>query len=176
MDKKINDNAIEMADVHYGDADYNLLVYWFLLKENMSHKKIQKLCYYAEAWSLALNNRDILIDGLEFQAWPHGPVNVDIWNKCKDFGWREIMLKKNFVNNKKEEIEKRFSPKQIELLELIWRSYGQYTADELEYMTHSEDPWKKTREGLGPFEKSNRVIPKELMKEFYLNSGMYSAE
>ena len=23
---------------------------WFLLKEDMTHKKIQKLCYYAEAW------------------------------------------------------------------------------------------------------------------------------
>ena len=27
---------------------------WFLQKESCSHKKLQKLCYYAVAWSYAL--------------------------------------------------------------------------------------------------------------------------
>ena len=33
------------------NADITDVANWFLLKEDMSHKKIQKLCYYAEAWS-----------------------------------------------------------------------------------------------------------------------------
>lgn len=173
---KMVSNDLVALETKYGDADYNLLVNWFLLKENMSHKKIQKLCYYAQAWSLAINDKDIIKDGLDFQAWPHGPVNVDIWNKCKMFGWRDIMLKEEFVDSNTEQININFSKDQIRILDLIWDSYGGYTADELEYLTHSEKPWKEAREGLGTFDSSNRVISKETMKEFYRNSGMYSEE
>lgn len=33
---------------------------WFLSKEPMTHKKLQKLCYYAQAWGLALYNIRIM--------------------------------------------------------------------------------------------------------------------
>ena len=33
---------------------------WFLAKKPMSHLKLQKLCYYAQAWNYALKNSGIL--------------------------------------------------------------------------------------------------------------------
>ena len=29
---------------------------WFLSQSSMTHKKLQKLCYYAQAWHCALHN------------------------------------------------------------------------------------------------------------------------
>jgi uncharacterized phage-associated protein len=46
---------------------------WFLCKESMTHKKLQKLCYYAQAWNLALHNSELFED--RFEAWVHGPVS-----------------------------------------------------------------------------------------------------
>ena len=48
-------------------ADITDVADWFLLKGNMSNKKIQKLCYYAQAWSLTLLDQDIASHS-EFEA------------------------------------------------------------------------------------------------------------
>ena len=54
---------------------------WFLEKQSMTHKKLQKMCYYAQAWSYALKNRPIM--DAEFEAWVHGPVCRELYEKYK---------------------------------------------------------------------------------------------
>ena len=41
--------------------------------------KLQKLLFYTQAWHLAIHS-DRLFDG-EFQAWVHGPVNREIYDR-----------------------------------------------------------------------------------------------
>ena len=56
---------------------------WFLSREAMCLKKVQILCYYYEAWGLALCNKDF-IDFLpysEFEAWVYGAVNPELYPK-----------------------------------------------------------------------------------------------
>ena len=45
---------------------------FFLTKESMTHLKLQKLCYYAQAWYLTIYGQRLFNE--EFQAWLHGPV------------------------------------------------------------------------------------------------------
>ena len=52
----------------------------------MTHKKLQKLCYYAYSWFIYMENDDI--ENIEnrlfeekFQAWVHGPVNYELYLK-----------------------------------------------------------------------------------------------
>ena len=45
--------------------------------------------------------------------------------------------------------------------------YGQYTAWDLERMTHQEAPWKVAREGLEPDDEGHAEIPQEIMRRFY---------
>jgi len=47
--------------------DINTVANWFLNKYSMSHKKLQKLCYYAEAWHQALYNSPLLRACLKIQ-------------------------------------------------------------------------------------------------------------
>lgn len=157
-----------MAEVEMVDkpikADITDVADWFLLKENMSNKKIQKLCYYAEGWSLALLNQDIA-NNSEFEAWVHGPVNQTLYKRFKGFGWHELK-----ITNPEEvmaRIEPLFTDEQIEVLESVWDTYGEYGADQLEALTHSERPWLEQRNGLGKYESSNRLISSSTMKEFY---------
>ena len=59
---------------------------FYLSKQSMSPKKLQKILYYAYAWTLALLNDDEehlnnrLFDS-KFEAWVHGPVNREIYNR-----------------------------------------------------------------------------------------------
>ena len=156
------EERLEAIKANSGAATVNNLVEWFLLKANMSHKKIQKLCYYAQAWSVTLNDEDI-VDGIKFEAWAHGPVCREIWDMCKQYGWRDIMIKDEFVKDSKEEIDSRFSEDQKEILELVWKTYGKYSPNELEAITHTEDPWIKARGGLGPFAQCQNIISNDDM-------------
>ncbi len=133
---------------------------WFLSKEAMTPKKLQKLSYYFEAWSYALFN-DSLISDTKFEAWVHGPVSPELYSRYKEFGWNDI--------EQTEDNSDLFDNKALDLLESVWITYGSKSANELEALTHSELPWINARKGLGETEPSNELINAEDMKEYYLS-------
>ena len=55
------------------------VVNWFLHKKSFSHKQLQKLCYYAQAWHLALLNKPLF--EAEIEAWVKGSVIQIIYRK-----------------------------------------------------------------------------------------------
>ncbi|ACU78624.1 Panacea domain-containing protein [Mycoplasma mycoides] len=143
----------------YKKYSYKDISDWFLAKESMTHKKLQKLTYYAEAWSWALLKHGILND-TAFQAWIHGPVSPELWEVYKNYGWNDIP-KKDLRN------DYLFDEKTLDVLDAVWTTYGQKSGYELECLSHSEDPWKKARNGLLEFQPSNNVINSEDMKIYY---------
>lgn len=146
------------------NADIKDVADWFLLKGNMSNKKIQKLCYYAEAWSLVLLNQDIARRS-DFEAWVHGPVSKVLYDEFKEFGWRELTIINPDVV--KDRLASLFTNEQLDVLESVWDTYGEYGADQLEALTHTEKPWLEQRKGLGKFQSSTRKISKKTMKTYY---------
>ena len=131
---------------------------FFLEKERyMTHKKLQKLVYYAYAWFLVRNNSDSanlnnkLFDST-IEAWFHGPV-------CRDLYENYERMSRYISYGIKSEVEK--------FLEQIWRIYGKYTGAELENLTHKETPWKKAREGLSTNARSCVKIKDIDMYEYY---------
>lgn len=142
------------------------VAYWFLLKENMNNKKLQKLCYYAQAFSLALLDNPIASDA-DFEAWVHGPINKNLWDMFKQFGWSRFKLSDDARKKAKNRIKEVFRDDQISVLQAVWDTFGEYSADELESLTRKETPWLEQRQGLGEFENCNKVISAETMKHFY---------
>ena len=53
----------------------------FLYMDSMSHKKLQKLCYYAQAWYVTIKNKPLFEDDIE--AWVHGPVVPSLYSQYK---------------------------------------------------------------------------------------------
>lgn len=138
---------------------------WFLSKESMTPKKLQKLSYYFEAWCHALFNRS-LINDTRFEAWIHGPVSPELYSKYRDYGWNDI--------EQTGDNSSTFEPKALDLLQSVWMTYGDKTANELEALTHSETPWKNARKGLDETEPSDNEILAEDMREYYLS--IYSGD
>lgn len=131
---------------------------WFLSKESMSPKKIQKLCYYFVAWGYALLDEQ-LVDDDKFEAWVHGPVSRTLYYKYRDYGWQDVPSQK-FDDS-------IFNGKSIDLLESVYFTYGDLSANELEALTHTELPWKMARRGLDNYENSNTKISIKYMREYY---------
>lgn len=142
-----------------GIAKYSIfeIANWFLLKETMTHKKLQKLCYYAQAWFYAL--KDFRLTDATFEAWVHGPVSPVLYDKFKAFGYHAIKLAGNYIP--------RIAPEDEELLESVWQTYGDHTGNALEALSHSEPPWIEARMGYDPDERCNVPISVDIMKKYY---------
>lgn len=140
---------------------------WFLAKESMTHKKLQKLCYYAVAWGYTLMNKQI-VENDEFQAWVHGPVSPVLYEKYKFAGWNSIQ---------KKDVAPKFQGDIEELLESVWDTYGDKDGNELEALSHSEEPWRRARLGMRPEDRGNVPISPEAMKNYYITVyiGDYAA-
>ncbi|MCZ3747079.1 DUF4065 domain-containing protein [Limosilactobacillus vaginalis] len=146
---------------------YDEVADWFLSKGEgkISPKKLQKLVYYAYAWTLTLLNDSAkgldnrLFDDAHFEAWVHGPVIHELYNEYSKYGFNpidKIVSQPHFT----EDVE--------DILQQVWDVYGNYTADELESMTHQEEPWKNARKGLSPLESSSNKISDKDIFECYV--------
>ena len=148
----------EVYQEGYFTVDVNIfvLVKAFLSIESMTHKKLQKLCYYAKAWYLALYDENIIPES--FQAWVHGAVNPELYHAYKDYGFDKIPQVRD-VSDIPEDV--------LAFAKDIFDVYGKYTGDQLEYINLMEEPWIKARNGFQPWESCSSVIPEEDMKIYY---------
>lgn len=137
---------------------------WFLNKESMTNKKLQKLCWYAYSWFIYLNNENSerinnKLFFADFRAWVHGPVNNELYNVYKQYGYFPIPKIESIDNEKYKDYE--------EYLENIYSVYGGMTGDGLEAQTHAETPWLNARVGLKPWQSSQNIInDKDIFKEY----------
>jgi uncharacterized phage-associated protein len=124
----------------------------------MSAMKLQKLVYYSQAWSLALNGQ-VLFDS-EIQAWAFGPVSPTLFKKHG--GNRD--LTKKFLE---EEGIDKLNEREMTTIDKVINTYNKFDGDQLSNLTHSETPWINAREGLANLERGNREITHASMKAFY---------
>ena len=87
---------------------------WFLSRQSMEHKVLQKLCYYAQAWHCALEGQALFSERIE--AWVHGPVIPVLYQQYKGYGWQKIPQVKDFD-------ESVFSSGTLEVLRAVYDTY-----------------------------------------------------
>lgn len=143
--KPVADFFINKSDSESGDV--------------ITHLRLQKLVYYAQAWHLALKGEPLITD--EFQAWAHGPVCPTLWHVFKEYGWDAIP--QHAITTEIHSIP----TKAKKILEEVWRVYGQFSAKRLEELTHSEDPWRDARGNLPECASCNKKISQAAMKSYY---------
>lgn len=128
-----------------------------LLKfESMTHKKLQKLCYYVQALHLAIYGEP-LIDTY-FEAWVHGPVAPELYNEYKSYGMMQIP---NFAGDSCIDSNNK------NFIKMVYEIYGGFSANQLERMSHTEDPWINARKGYGVYEICNNTIENDDMQLYY---------
>lgn len=130
---------------------------WFLHKKSFTHKQLQKLCYYAQAWHYTLLGEPLFEE--EFQAWIHGAVCPPLYARFASYGWTPIKKLKGK--------SPKFSSESLQVLRSVYDTYSKLSGAQLESLNHSELPWRKARGDLLPYEPSENVISLESMRKFY---------
>jgi uncharacterized phage-associated protein len=135
---------------------------WFLANigresgDLITHLKLQKLVYYAQAWSLAARGEPLFDE--DFQAWAHGPVVPSLFRTFRDFGMDPIPAPATVP---------RLDVETVDLLAEVLDIYGEHSARKLEQLTHRELPWRAARGDLPAEARSDAVITKAAMQRFY---------
>jgi len=118
--------------------------------------KLQKLVYYAQAWSLALENEPLFEEAIE--AWANGPVVRELYESH-----RGQYTVSTIVGGDPDEL----SEEQKETVDAVVIYYGQKSPEWLKDRTHSEEPWRAARGICPDGQRCSNRISFDSMEAFY---------
>lgn len=139
-----------MATVH------DVAAYILERRPRVTAMKLQKLVYYAQAWSLVWDGKPLFPERIE--AWVNGPVSPDLFAHHRG----EFVLTSWPWGN-----PRALTADQAETVDAILLHYGEKPSQFLSDLTHRELPWLEARSGLGSLERGNREITHEAMRAYY---------
>ena len=123
----------------------------------MTAMKLQKLVYYSQAWHLVWEDEPLFSERIE--AWANGPVCPDLYNTHRN----QFEVFPGEIHGSPDNL----TPAMKESIDSVLRFYGDKTSHWLSGLTHAEAPWKDTRLGIPPGERSDREITLASMAEYY---------
>lgn len=145
-----------MADI-FDVSSYILSQFPF----GISTVKLQKLNYFAQAWSLAVRDKPLFDE--DFQAWRFGPVCRELYRTHSRIpGVEHHTFQYGDMH--------RLDPAERAVVDAVIENYGALSGPELSDVTHQHgSPWYQIRleHDLGPQDPSDATIPKELIKAYY---------
>lgn len=122
----------------------------------MTTKKLQKLVYYAQAWSLAIDDRPLF--DATIKAWVDGPVVTDLF--CIHKGSKTVF---SWMRGSAGRVPDCVRP----TMDRVLLRYGPLSPEVLVELTHSELPWKQARNGLKHTDHGRNRISPETMRDYY---------
>jgi uncharacterized phage-associated protein len=146
---------------------HDVAVYILRKQGRTTAMKLQKLVYYAQAWSLVWDEEPLFPERIE--AWANGPVVPDLYRQHR--GRFEVSAD-DFPAGDPAEL----TSEQVETIDAVLDFYGDWSAHELSELTHREAPWRQTRlrAGLAPGARGAAEISLEDLFEYY--DGLTSAD
>ena len=126
-------------------------------KGTMSTMKLQKLCYYAQAWALVWDDAPLFDE--DFEAWANGPVCPTLFHVSQG----QFSVSAGEMRGKSENL----NDEQKDTVNIVLSYYGEKDAQWLSQLTHMEEPWKQARLDVPNGCPSSEVITKESMAMYY---------
>ena len=108
-------------------------------------------------------------------GWVNGPVYPDIYYQYRDkvSNMCDHLTAKDFdtddMNATLAELAAnlQLTAEETELLDSIVMLYGSKSQNGLIFLTHAEQPWVEAREGLAPYQRSEKEISLDTMHAYY---------
>lgn len=122
----------------------------------MSAMKLQKLCYYSQAWSLVWDGVPLFAERIE--AWRDGPVIRELFSAHKGQFTVESIASGSSAQLK---------PSQRQTVDAVLEAYGSFDGATLSRMSHDEKPWQLARQSVPADSATDAEISRDQMKAFY---------
>lgn len=119
--------------------------------------KLQKLVYYAQAWSLVWDEKPLFRNRIE--AWANGPVVPALYALHKG----QFKFGRGTIDGAPQML----SDSERETIDVVLKHYGRKSSQWLSDLTHKERPWVEARQGLRPGARGHSEITQASMAEYY---------
>lgn len=136
---------------------FDVAKYILTKKGTMSTWKLQKLCYYSQAWHIAWTEHPLFEE--KFEAWANGPVCPNLFRIHKG----KFLISKEDISGNIDELTKS----EKESVDIVLKDYGDMEPYDLRELSHKEDPWKNARGNLPDGAICKKEIKQEDMGEYY---------
>ena len=126
-------------------------------QSSMSTWKLQKLCYYAQAWHYTWTEGRLIKE--EFQAWRGGAVCAEL---------RKYLAGKFMIRT--DDVTSSIAPltdDEKKSVDVVLKDYGNREPYDLREQSHFEEPYRKARGNLPPDANCENIISVESMGEYY---------
>lgn len=135
---------------------FDVAKYILSKKGTMSTWKLQKLCYYSQAWHYTWTEHPLFANRIE--AWANGPVVVDLFNMHRHMFMISDIQAGNISN---------LSDDEKNSIDIVLRDYGDMEPYALRELTHHEAPWMLARGNLPDNAKCSNEITLDSMGDYY---------
>jgi uncharacterized phage-associated protein len=126
---------------------------------NPSIMELVKLCFIAHGFYLAKYNTPLFNDDETIQAWPYGPVPVNLY---KDFRSQGITIKEKSQTT--NDIALNDNKEGYDYIKSVIKHYSQFDPFALSDITHEEgSPWTEIVKRYGLY----TIIPNDLIRDYY---------
>jgi len=126
--------------------------------EDITPLALQKALYYIQGFYYAF--MDSFLFAADCEAWMHGPVYREIYNRYSGYRF-------DWIESNDEFDVSVFTDAERAVIDSVIQNFCCYSGKILERFTHSEMPWLKTRGNLPADAHSNRTISKEIIGEYF---------
>lgn len=120
--------------------------------------KLQKLCYYSQAWEIAWTEVPLFDE--DFEAWANGPVCPELFHAHQG---KYIVSEDDIIRGNPDKL----TDEQKSDIDIVLHDYGSMEPYDLRELSHSEAPWKEARGNLPEGARCNTKITKESMGIYY---------
>jgi uncharacterized phage-associated protein len=149
VEKQPLEKGKELVSVH------DVAAYILSKRGSMTAMKLQKLVYYAQAWSLVWDDEPLFPERVE--AWANGPVVFELYNRHRGTFKVSTWLGDTSA----------LTRDQRDTIDGVLGFYGKMSSQQLSDLTHRERPWRDARRGLSPGERGSVEITHAAMVEYY---------
>ena len=150
----------------------------------IQHIQVQKLCYFAHGWHLALSDGKPLIRE-PVELWKYGPVYPTLYHELRDYGKNPIQQRIFHVGMSPNGIptlrvasvrtesdgEEEYA-EIMKLLDKIWENYGHFTGLQLSSRAHMKGtPWALIADEYPELGEKQTTIPDDMIFEYFWQLG-----
>ncbi len=166
--RKIISRYERLAEISSSKID-QIVNYIVTHLEEVTPLALEKLLSFSNGVNYALNGSRLIFE--DSQAWAHGPVYPQIYNKYKKYGYKPI---DDGIYSTHGCMLSKLTTEEIRAIDLVINTFGLYSPKTLERISHSQEPWREKRMGYKEDEAGREVIEEESIKQLYIERGLNS--
>jgi len=140
------------------DKISDVVSYLLFQCEDITPLALQKILYYVQGFYFAFYDDFIFQSNCE--AWVHGPVYKEIYEKYKEY-------KYNPISTENGKTEKPLSEYEKAVIHSVVKNLSCYSGKVLEMFTHAERPWLLTRGDILADAPTSRIVEKDVIGKYF---------